>query len=207
MYKININENTLVLMSSDLLDKKITDQYDLVYPYSGKTKMLLSYIDMLEKTNRYERVLIHSKAFKQLKQDFKSLFRIIKASGGIVEDEQSKVLMIFRRGNWDLPKGKIDPGESKKEAAVREVIEETGIDDAKIVSKLGKTRHVYRLKSGERVLKISYWYAMKARNQKLTPQKSEDILEAKWVNPQKFVTKDLPIYVNIYDILKRSAYL
>jgi 8-oxo-dGTP pyrophosphatase MutT (NUDIX family) len=52
---------------------------------------------------------------------------IIKAGGGIVVNEQNEVLLIYRRGKWDLPKGKLDDGETIEECALREVKEETGL--------------------------------------------------------------------------------
>ena len=207
MYKININDSTLYLISSDDLINVNKKEHDMVVPYKGKTKILLSYIDMLEKTKSIKSVVIHFDDLKRLKTDFESLFVIIKASGGVVEEENGNILMIFRRGHWDLPKGKIEAGEKKKAAAIREVIEETGVSEVSIASKILTTRHTYRLKSKRRVIKKTYWYAMRARNQKLIPQIVEDIEKAKWVNPSKFITGDLPIYSNIIDVLKASGYL
>jgi 8-oxo-dGTP pyrophosphatase MutT (NUDIX family) len=207
MYKININDNTIYLMDTQEFNKVDPSQFDLQVKYTGKTKILLSYVDMLEKTRRINKLLIYDDQLKPLKKDFESLFRKIRASGGVVEDESGKVLMIFRRGHWDLPKGKIDPGEGKKQAAIREVMEETGISQPVLTHKICTTRHCYRLKSGERVLKKTFWYAMKAKNQKLIPQKSEDIEKAKWVNPAKFIKEDSPIYSNILDVLLSSEHL
>jgi len=206
MYKININNNTLFLSSTEALAKEDASNYDMVAAYTGKTKMLLTYIDLLEKTNRIKKLLIHFADVKKLKRDFESLFLIIKASGGIVEEVTGDILMIFRRGHWDLPKGKIDPGEKKKAAAIREVMEETGVKDLEILNRIMTTRHSYKLRSRRRVLKKTFWYAMRTHRQKLVPETSEDIEKAKWVNPAKFVTKDLPIYSNIIDVLQHSGH-
>lgn len=207
MYKININENTLFLAGTEALAREDASNYDMVAAYTGKAKMLLSYIDMLEKTNRIKRLLIHFADAKKLKRDFESLFLIIKASGGVVEEETGDILMIFRRGHWDLPKGKIDPGEKKKAAAIREVMEETGVKDLEILNRIMTTRHSYRLKNKRRVLKKTFWYSMRTHRQKLVPETSEDILKAKWVNPEKFLSKDLPIYSNIIDVLQNSGHV
>ena len=207
MYKININENTLFLARSEELKSKKLDKYDMVVAYTGKSKSLLSYVDMLEKTRRIKKIVIHSKDYEKLKADFKSLFRVIKASGGVVLNELGETLMIFRRGFWDLPKGKIDENEKKKEAAVREVMEETGISEPKLIKSIGKTHHCYHLRSGPRVIKTSYWYLMKAKKQALTPETSEDIVKAKWVVPKSFLSKDRPIYANIVDVLKAADQL
>lgn len=207
MYKININENTLILMSPEELPPDSSKEFDLVTPYTGKSKMLLSYIDMLEKTSRIKTLAVHYPDVKYLKQVFESLFTVVRASGGLVENEKAEILMIFRRGHWDLPKGKIDLGERKKQAALREVQEETGISSIEMGKRIITTRHSFRLKNNRRALKKTFWYAMKANKQNLVPQTMEDITEAKWVNPRKFITRDLPIYNNIIDVLNASGHL
>ena len=59
---------------------------------------------------------------------------IIKAGGGLVKNEKGEVLFMFRKGKWDLPKGKLDPGETMDACAVREVMEETGVSGLSIVN-------------------------------------------------------------------------
>ena len=207
MYKININDNTLHLASSEELKTRNMTKYNMVVAYTGKSKSLLSYIDMLEKSNRFKKLLIHHKDYQKLKADFKGLYRIIKASGGVVLNPKGETLMIFRRGNWDLPKGKIDENEGKKAAAVREVMEETGISKPEIIRKLCKTHHTYKLKGGVRAIKTSYWYLMKAAKQDLIPQTEEDIVKAKWVVPKRFLNGERPIYSNIVRVLKSADLL
>src|SRR5215218_6550882 len=105
----------------------------------------------------------------------------IIAAGGIVENENGEILFQFRRGVWDLPKGKLDDGESLEECAVREVEEETGLKKVELEEFLLATYHTYH-ENGKQVLKESHWYKMRADGrQELTPQTSEDISEVKWV--------------------------
>jgi len=139
--------------------------------------------------------LLKAKKFKELKNHFISQYQVIEASGGVVMNQKNEVLLIFRRGFWDLPKGKLEKGESKKECAVREVIEECGIENVEITKKLalhfnGKktTYHTYRYKN-KPTIKPSHWYMMKTKKQKLIPQTSEDITKAIWVK-----VGDLPSY-------------
>jgi len=181
MYKIYLNENELILTDTEQLESMKKSANELIAPYSGKTKMLLSYIDMLEKTNRFSRIVIHHTDAKKLLKAFESLYVIVRASGGIVNDSKGRILMIHRRGFWDLPKGKIDQGEKKKAAAIREVEEETGVSGIQIKKKIVTTRHCYRLKNGKRAIKKAFWYAMNAPHQKLTPQLEEDIVKAEWI--------------------------
>ena len=174
----------------------------LIAPYSGKLKMLLSYIDMMEKTNRFNEVVIHHDNLSKLKKDFNSLFKIIEAAGGMVNDGEDNILFIFRRGSWDLPKGKIDKGEKKKEAAIREVEEETGITNITIGKKIKTTRHTYKTKNGKRAIKKTYWYEMVTANQQLIPQKEEDITKAEWIPLSEVQNLKGNVFKNINEVTK-----
>ncbi len=114
---------------------------------------------------------------------FKDAFTCIEAAGGLVENGEGEYLFIFRRGKWDLPKGKIDPGETHEEAALREVEEETGIRPDYIRRYLQHTWHFYAYK-GEIVLKCNTWYLMEVKGKpEGTPQKEEDIEMIRWFHP------------------------
>lgn len=128
----------------------------------------------------------------------------IEAAGGIVRNQQGAVLMIFRRGYWDLPKGKIDKGEEAKAAAIREVKEETGIAHLEIVRELPPTYHTYYM-YGKYAVKKTYWYAMTSSDTSdLTPQLEEDIEQAVWINPQD-IPSLLPLsYANIRTLLQNE---
>jgi len=201
MYKIYINENTLSLADTKTIKSGKKSDNVLIAPYTGKTKMLLSYIDMLEKTDRFDNVILHSNSPKMLLKDFESLYQVIKASGGVVNDGRNNILFIFRRGFWDLPKGKIDAGEKKKAAAVREVSEETGISDINLIKKVHTTRHAFK-KNGKRALKKTFWYSMEAPNQSLVPQTEEDISEARWVHLKEIKKLKGPMFKNIEDVVR-----
>src|SRR4051812_26195302 len=96
----------------------------------------------------------------------------IFAAGGLVTTDKNELLMMFRRGKWDLPKGKLDEGESLETCAVREVQEETGLKDVVLEGLVGITYHEYFDKySDVDVIKETHWFAMKAkREDKLVPQ-------------------------------------
>jgi len=123
-------------------------------------------------------VIIHSPDVEQLMTDFTSLFTVVEAAGGLVENDKNQFLFIYRRKFWDLPKGKFEKNETRKETAVREVQEETGVKGIKLKSKIATTYHVFKTKTGKKILKKSYWFHMKVRDQKLKPQKEEDIEKA-----------------------------
>ena len=121
----------------------------------------------------------------EMRQLFFSHFLLIDAAGGLVKNAEGKTLMIFRKGKWDLPKGKMEEGETPPEAALREVSEECGIAPLKITGEIGPTYHSYFL-GGERVMKKTYWFEMIYEgNDNLKPQTAEGITEARWMEKEE----------------------
>lgn len=128
------------------------------------------------------------------------------AAGGLVLNEKSELLLIFRRGKWDLPKGKLEEKETLEDCAIREVKEETGLNQVEIKQFIGTTTHDYFDKwINQDVTKISHWYLMatQSKNQ-LIPQSNEDIEEAKWVNTNDLGQYIESTYPNIIQILKEA---
>jgi 8-oxo-dGTP pyrophosphatase MutT (NUDIX family) len=203
MYKIYINETPLILAKLNSLEElPAAGPNKLVNRYPGLAKMLLNYVDMLEKNQQFEYVYLYSEDYKQLVADFKSHYKLIEAAGGLVYNPKQEILAIFRRGSWDLPKGKIDPGETPPLAAVREVQEETGLQEIQLGPHLLDTYHTYRLKSGKRVLKRTYWYRMETNDIDLIPQSEEDIEKAVWIAPQTFLAEEHPMYKTIRNVVE-----
>lgn len=113
------------------------------------------------------------------------IFRCIDAAGGLVKNENNEYLFIFRRNKWDLPKGKVDDGETIEHAALREVMEECGLKKIKTEHFIRRTFHIYPLKNTF-VLKTTHWFLMTAApGQKLIPQTEEDITEITWLAAEK----------------------
>ena len=106
----------------------------------------------------------------------------IIAAGGLVTNPQGQILWIFRRGFWDLPKGKLDEGETIQTCAVREVEEETGIKNIRLHDLLKFTNHTYfDTHLNQEVLKRTYWFHMTIpTEQKGIPQATEDIEKIEW---------------------------
>ena len=131
---------------------------------------------------------------------------LICAAGGLVENEKGEFLFIFRRNKWDLPKGKLDPGETLEECAKREVSEETGVNQLRILKFLIITYHDYE-ERGIAFLKESYWYHMKAEgNQTGVPQSEEDITELKWIAPTHFNIVQENTYPGILEVLHAAGF-
>ncbi|MBN8673658.1 MAG: NUDIX domain-containing protein [Chitinophagales bacterium] len=146
-------------------------------------------------------VFIHPD-FEELKKAFFKKFSFIQAAGGIVQNENGELLLIFRRGKWDLPKGKLDKGESLEDCAVREVEEETGLKQVKLAEPLLITYHTYH-EGTKFILKESHWYSMKVSSrQELVPQTEEDILETRWVAADALEPYLKNSFPSVVDVLK-----
>jgi len=106
----------------------------------------------------------------------------IIAAGGLVTNPQGQILWIFRRGFWDLPKGKLDEGETIQTCAVREVEEETGIKNIRLHELLKFTNHIYfDTHLNQEVVKRTYWFHMTIPTAQIViPQISEDIEKIEW---------------------------
>ena len=204
IYEIYINGHLLTLAPRDQMEYFQTRHPKAVHSlYFGSTKLILQHVDRLEKAKEPLRSFIYSDHVKSLWKEFKALFVWVRAGGGLVYDDKQRVLMIFRRGHWDLPKGKLDPEEKYKSAALREVMEETGVKKLELKQKLGTRYHLFRNKTKTRILKKTKWYRMETTTQKLTPEKSEGIVKAEWVSLKKSVSKS-PIYAMVAHILERE---
>ncbi len=110
---------------------------------------------------------------------------VIESAGGLVCNRRHHILLIFKRGKWDMAKGRIEKGQSKQIAAIREVGEEAGLDESllniegKLVSTWHTTRH-----GGVKYLKKTHWYYMEydGDDDDTKPQVEEGIIECRWVH-------------------------
>ena len=132
-----------------------------------------------------------------------SFYTPITASGGIIENSNGEYLFIFRRDKWDLPKGKMDAGETPLNTAIREIEEETGVNGLELISPLKDTFHTYEA-FGKKWLKTTHWFHFKTNfSGELIPQTEEDITEIKWIKPQEISLVKQNTYPSILDILNQ----
>ncbi|MDR2868342.1 MAG: NUDIX domain-containing protein [Bacteroidales bacterium] len=116
-------------------------------------------------------------------QKFISAYQLIQAAGGIVVNPDTFVLLMKRNDMWDFPKGKVEPDESIRDAAFREVTEETGLSMLTILSPCLTTYHTYT-ENGIPILKETHWFLMFAGTPyPLTPQTEENITLLQWHHP------------------------
>lgn len=130
----------------------------------------------------------------------------VSAAGGIVfkfteTSTEPDVLMIFRNGVWDLPKGKLEKGEQIEMCAVREVAEEVGSGIPAIVKKIGTTYHEYHEKD-KLMGKTTHWYSMIfTQRENLQPELEEGIEKVEWVKITEAIER--AGFENLKQILKK----
>lgn len=127
---------------------------------------------------------------------------IIHAAGGLVREPSGKALMIFRKGLWDLPKGKAERDETPETTALREVYEETGAAPLTLGSLLGTTYHCYLTEDEKTVLKQTVWFSMTVPEAcPLTPQREEEITQAVWLSPTEIANRKAQTYPSLFKVL------
>ncbi|WP_346984552.1 NUDIX domain-containing protein [Chryseobacterium sp. POE27] len=174
MYKVFVNEKKLLL-------SKQSENLEKTLGYEGVTTLEIA-LDLLENTSVKE-LNVFGDNIAVIWSEFQKLFRIIEAAGGIVNNPAGDVLFIKRLGKWDLPKGKMEKGESREESAVREIEEETGLADVELVKFINTTYHIYVERNGDKVLKCTHWFEMNFNGEDTSkPQIEEGITEVAWKN-------------------------
>ncbi len=207
MYKIYINHTPVWLVGLEESIPVENGGESLELFHHGRPKFLLNLVDQLEKSRRFARAIVRGQNADSIFEDFKKNFHVVPAAGGLVLDAQGRGLFIFRRGYWDLPKGKIDAGESPQVAALREVEEETGLASPQIVAPLLTTWHTYR-QGGKRILKPTHWFLMHSNGGPLRLQHEEDIESAEWMAPEEFLSSPPgPAYASILDVVRAAVAL
>jgi ADP-ribose pyrophosphatase YjhB (NUDIX family) len=182
---------------------------DAVFIDELNTHTVKSMIHEMEQQQVHAGVFFHTD-FDELKKAFFKKFTLITAAGGLVKSEKEDILMIFRRGKWDLPKGKIDKNEKAEPCAVREVKEETGLKEMKLEQLLLTTYHTYH-EGTKHLLKETKWFAMNGSSQQtLTPQTEEDITDIKWVNQKNmdsYLQKAYPIIRDVVQAAEEKEFI
>jgi len=179
---------------------------DAIFIDEFSTPAINSMIHEMKLEKIHAGILYHTN-FEALKKAVFKKFTIIQAAGGLVLNPSRAMLFILRRGKWDLPKGKLDEGESLDQCAVREVKEETGLQQVRLVEPLLVTYHTYD-ESGKHILKETHWYLMHSpTDQQLTPQETEQITEIRWVDEKELDRYMQNTFTLIKDVLKEHGVL
>ena len=200
MYKVFFNDRVVFLNTP--VDKLLFND-GLFFEVSSKKDFPAIWSVFINDV--YNRNLFLSAQSDELLQSiFISNFKLIEAAGGLVFNRQHQLLCIERWGKWDLPKGKIDKGETKERAALREVEEETGLSGVVITGFNTTTWHVYQSPYHQNrwVLKPTYWFSMYYNgNEQPVPQIKEDIVKACWFNTDELEQVKQNTYASLQSIL------
>ena len=176
MYKVFVNEKKLTL-------SKYPEDIEKNLRFEGFATLEIA-VDLLENTSCPE-MNVYGENIEEIWEDFTHMFKVIEAAGGLVKDKNNELLFIRSMGKWDLPKGKIEKGESLEQAALREVEEETGLKELILEEFLNNTFHIYTERNGEKILKTTYWFKMTyVGNSQPIPQKEEGISEVSFKNEE-----------------------
>ncbi len=192
MYKVFVKDVAVIVTS----DKDLFPDHDAFNLKTVNFKKLIKAI----KKGKIEKPLLYSRNEKKLLKRLHKKLPLVIAAGGLVKNDRDEYLFIHRNGKWDLPKGKAEKNESIENTALREVEEETGVENLSIVKYIAPTYHVFSRNDKLR-LKLTHWYAMHSSyTGELTPQTKEGIEQAVWFNSDE-ATRSLQMsYSNIKDI-------
>ena len=191
MYKVFFNQK-LILLTTDIIPPKEDSPFFYV-KFTNKKFV----VQMLKSKKVKMLYLYHSKEDK-LWYYFLNMFKLIEAAGGLVRNlKTNHFLFIFRNKKWDLPKGRINKNEEVQKAAIREVEEETGVENLSITKPLNTTYHIFKRNRKYR-LKKTFWYLMETDyNGELTPEIKEGIEKAIWIDKKLIVSLKSQMYQNI----------
>jgi len=205
MYKVFF-ENRIIYLTDDFASA-FKYNYGLFYKFYDIEEMK-ELIKLFGYLHKIKKLFIVHKDLNHLFRRFSSLFTVVEAAGGIVRSSSGKVLVINRRNKWDLPKGKVDPGEKPPQTALREVAEETGLQGLTLGKKITDTYHTYLL-NGTPVLKKTTWYEMSYQGDEaaVAPQQTEEITEVLWLIPEDVTMILGNTYLSVIDVLREAKLL
>lgn len=202
MYKVFFNDRTIYL--DDTLPEMSEVSRDYVCAFENITDLKPQVRQFLAPGKTGNLYIFHDDKDALLKT-FSQCFKLIEASGGLVGNNQGELLVIFRRGKWDLPKGKAEKGETSEETAIREVEEEVGLKGIKIKRFLRSTYHIYIL-DDQSILKKTDWFEMEYYGKdQPTPNTAEDITEVRWIKPGALDEIFANTYPSVKEVISGSV--
>lgn len=199
MYKVFFNERAVFFVEDFF--HALKNESGLFYKYvigQDLKNIAILYFELTDINRMY---IVNSDCYEAF-MNFTSAFKRIEAAGGLVRNTKGEFLVIFRNGMWDLPKGKKEKGENPEQTALREVSEECGLMQLKIVKPLIITYHCYMLQDSP-ILKVTNWFEMISDDQESpVPQKIENITHAQWADPQNLDYLLANTYPSIIEVLE-----
>ena len=201
MHKIYIEKRCIIICPPD--EQSLSDPNAILYNI-GTSVDIPALVGLFEASDTLAKVFIPTDNIKETYKRICAEFVEVNAGGGLVSNRRGDYLLISRNGLWDLPKGHQDPGEDIAVTALREVQEETGIEDLELRSLICITDHCYR-RDGIWHLKHTWWYDMLYTDPTdLTPQTEEDITKAAWVAKSSLPPYLLNTFPSIQEVFREA---
>lgn len=198
MYKVFFKDSCFLLTDDCNLPQSNAQKF--IHKDFNATKAFIC--QQLQQQEKFT-VILYAEDLEELFSIFKSCFLYVKAAGGVVRRE-NEILVIQRLGKYDLPKGHQEAGETIEQCAVREVEEECGLQEVKIISPLINTLHIY-YRNENWYLKKTYWYTMSCPSDcQPSPQTEEDIEAVFWLPVSKIDTVDSLTYPSLIPVFQKS---
>lgn len=197
MYKVFINDRSI-----ELTDKfeDYSSSYDTLFIHFASEQALFESIDLLTASDVVKKLVVYHNELEKLWEIFTNHYKCIVAAGGLVIKD-SKVLMIYKNGFWDLPKGKIDGSESPEEAAKREVSEECGLTSLSVGETLPISYYLFK-ENDNWLLKKTHWFTMNSDTDgPLVGDKNEGITEVKWMDQSSWEEAKNKSYSSVIQML------
>ncbi len=203
MYKIFFKEGTLILTGK--VEQELGRDFNAIHKFSNEGE-LKKFVQHIESQGTGQKAFVYYHDEEELFERFKACFKNLTAAGGLVwNHNRTHFLTITRLGQPDLPKGKLESGETPEQAATREVTEECGIAPLTITAPLTSTFHIYYLNHVP-ILKKTHWFEMiYAGKAAPTPQREENISNVFWTpreEREKFLTQTYP---SMREVLNASS--
>ncbi len=199
MYKVFFNDRTIYL--NDTLPDMSSVGKDYVCAFENITDLKPQVKQFLDPSKTGNLHIFHDD-LEALFRTFSQCFKNISAAGGLVTNSGGELLVIYRRGKWDLPKGKVEGNETIQETALREVEEECGLKGIEIKEFLRSTYHVYA-GNDQHFLKKTDWYHMfYGGKAKPTPLVTEDISEVRWIKATDLEEIFANTYPSIIEVIR-----
>lgn len=203
MYKVYVNDRLVKFLPA----KDSISGAEMVFRLKGDETVdaLMQLINAFESNTLLPELFLQSADIDRTWRTFTSGYQVMEAAGGIVVNEELSLLMIFRNGKWDLPKGKIEEGEDSDTAAIREVNEECGVGKLNLLKQVSTTFHTYPYKD-IKVLKKTSWFLMSTEDRsRPKPQIEEGITDVRWMTKGMVKEAMMSTYSSIADLLKEQV--
>jgi 8-oxo-dGTP pyrophosphatase MutT (NUDIX family) len=196
IYKVHF-ENRFIIISPE---PHRLQKYGLFHKFYD-TNELYKLISTFQSDKEIPSINIYGPDIKFIWKIFRIYFTAVEAAGGLVKHSSGRFLFIEKNGKWDLPKGHIERGEEAEECALREVHEECGISNHKVIKSLQPSYHTY-MWEGISYLKKTSWFLMSYDDEIIfNPQTEEGITRVQWLLPDEISSIKNLAWLSLSDLI------